>query len=145
GLGPGLFAAAMTVGRLGTHLLGARLSEVRLVMGGGVLIAAGSLLLALATVPWVALTGILIVGSGVSVLAPTLFSAVGRRSKPGRQGADLAAVSALGYVGFLAGPPIVGLISGASSLPFALGLLGLLGLGLTAAAPRVLRDPARLA
>ncbi len=145
GLGPGLFAAAMTAGRLGTHLLGARFTEVRLVVGGGLLIAGGSVLLAFATVPWVALTGIGVVGAGASVLAPTLFSAVGRRSAPGRQGADLAAVSALGYVGFLAGPPLVGLVSGASSLPVALGLVGVFGLMLAIGGPLALREPTKRA
>ena len=141
GLGPGLFAGAMTVGRLATHRLGVRHSEVRIVAVGGVLIAAGSLLLALAGSPAVALVGIVIVGAGTSVLAPTLFSAVGARSVAGRQGGDLAAVSALGYLGFVAGPPLVGLISGATSLPVSLGLLGVLGLALAAAAPAVLRAP----
>ena len=142
-LGPGLFAGAMTAGRLGAHVIGGRFSEVRLVVGGGLLIAGGSVLLAVATVPAVALVGVVLVGSGVSVLAPTLFSAVGARSAPGRAGADLAAVSALGYTGFVIGPPLVGLISGATSLPVALGLLGVLGLALAAAAPAVLREPAR--
>jgi len=138
GLGPGLFAAAMTGGRLGTHALGARFTNVRLVVSSGGLIALGSLGLALATHAAAALVGIVIIGAGTSVLAPTLFSAVGSRSDAGRHGADLAAVSALGYLGFLAGPPLVGLVSGATSLPVALGLLGLLGVGLAAAAPRVL-------
>lgn len=141
GLGPGLFAGAMTAGRLATHALGVRFTDVRLVVAGGVLIAAGSVLLAAAGSPPVALAGIVIVGCGTSVLAPTLFSAVGSRSEPGRQGVDLAAVSALGYLGFVAGPPLVGLISGATSLPVSLGLLGVLGLVLAAAAPAVLRAP----
>ncbi len=140
-LGPGLFAGAMTAGRLGAHVVGGRLPETRLVVGGGLLIAGGSVLLAVAPVVSAALLGVVLVGAGVSVLAPTLFSAVGARSAAGRQGADLAAVTALGYTGFVIGPPLVGLISGATSLPVALGLLGILGLLLAGAAPAVLRVP----
>lgn len=143
GLGPGLFAAAMTAGRLGSHVLGKdHRDEVVLVCGGGA-VAAGALLLAVAPVPVVALMGVAVAGAGCSVLAPTLFAAVGARSEPGREGAALGAVSTLGYVGFLIGPPVIGVLSAATSLPIALGGLGLLGLVIAATGPVVLRRPVR--
>lgn len=145
GLGPGIFAAAMTLGRLATHVLGARYRETVLVAGGGACVAFGAVLLAAAPSPTPGLVGLFVAGAGTSVLAPTLFSAVGARSQAGRQGADLATVSMLGYVGFLAGPPVVGLISGASSLPTALGLLGVIGLLLAVTGPAILRAPVRAA
>lgn len=141
GLGPGLFAAAMTAGRFGSHLLGKGHRETTVVRVGGVAVAAGPLLLAVAPVPVLALAGVALAGAGTSVLAPTLFSAVGSRSQEGRQGAALGAVSTLGYIGFLVGPPVVGLISAATSLPVALGSLGLVGLALALAGPLVLRLP----
>jgi hypothetical protein len=67
-----------------------------------------------------------------------LYSAVGEHAAPGRQGADLAAVSALGYAGFVAGPPLVGAISAATSLPVALGSLGGIGLALAITGPLLL-------
>lgn len=39
------------------------------------------------------------------------------------EGAGVATVSGLGYLGFLVGPPVIGLISEASSLRIGLGLL----------------------
>lgn len=145
GLGPGLFAGAMTAGRLGSQLLGKGHRDDLVLASGGVGVAVGALLLAFAPSVPLALLGVAVAGAGTSVLAPTLYSAVGARSDPGREGAALGAVSTLGYVGFLVGPPAVGLVSGATSLPIALGLLGVLGLLIAAAAPLVLRRPSRSA
>lgn len=142
GLGPGLFALAMTVGRLSSHVLGAGHRDEVVIAVGGTAVAAGALLLAVAGSPPLALVGVVVAGAGCSVLAPTLFSAVGARSRPGREGAALGVVSTLGYVGFLVGPPVIGLLSAASSLPTALGLLGLVGLLVAVAGPLVLRTPA---
>ncbi|MCW2622414.1 MAG: major facilitator superfamily transporter [Frankiales bacterium] len=131
GLGVGLFGGLMAAGRLGAHVSqrsGRSQPATRdrdLVAGGGALLAVGVVLLALAPAAWLSLVGTALAGLGVSVLAPTLFSAVGERSAPGRQGADLSAVAGLGYAGFLSGPVLVGLLSGATTLPTALALLGL--------------------
>jgi MFS family permease len=143
GLGPGLFAAAMTAGRLGSHVLGKDSRDEVVLATGGSAVAAGALLLAVAPVPVVALIGVALAGAGCSVLAPTLFSAVGSRGAPGREGAALGAVSTLGYVGFLIGPPVIGVLSAATSLPIALGCLAVLGLLMAAAGPVVLRRPVR--
>ncbi len=139
GLGPGIFAAAMTLGRFGAHAVVKPGHDALAVGGGGVLLALGSALLAVAPSPGVGLAGLALAGLGVSVLAPTLFSAVGARSAPGRQGADLAKVTALGYAGFVTGPPLVGVLSGATSLPVALGTLAGVGALLAVGGPLLLR------
>lgn len=142
GLGPGLFSAAMAAGRLGGGLLGHRVRDSVLVAVSGSGLAVGVLVLAVAPSIPVALAGLLLAGAGTSVLAPVLYGAVGRRAAPGRQGADLAVVTSLGYVGFVAGPPLIGLLSSVSSLPAALGLLSVLGVALAALAPRAVRRTA---
>jgi hypothetical protein len=140
GLGPGLFAGAMAAGRFAVQWL-ARPGTDALVVGGGAgAVTAGLLLLALAPSPALALVGATVAGAGVSVLAPTLFSAVGARSAPGRAGADLAAVSALGYAGFVAGPPLIGLLSALTSLPTALALLAVVPVAVAVVGPLVLRQ-----
>lgn len=141
GLGPGLFAGAMAVGRFSAHAFARPGRDVVVVALGGGGIALGALVLGLAPSVPVALTGLVLAGLGTSVLAPTLFSAVGARSASGRQGADLAAVTALGYAGFIAGPPLVGLLSSLTSLPTALALLSVLGAALAVGGPLVLRRP----
>ena len=142
GLGPGLFAGAMAVGRLSAGALGHRVRDGRLVAVAGSALAVGALVLAAAPTAPIALGGLLLAGLGTSVLAPVLFSAVGRRAAPGRQGADLSAVTAVGYAGFVTGPPLVGAISAASSLPIALGLLSVVGVMLAVATPVAVRDRA---
>ncbi len=140
GLGPALFAGAMGVGRLAGHVLGSRTAPGRLLSGAGALTAAGVALLVLAPSPPLALVGLAVAGAGASILAPVLYTAVGARSAPGRQGADLAVVSALGYGGFVAGPPLVGAVSAGTSLPVALGLLGGVAALLGVAGPLVLGE-----
>ena len=141
GLGLALFAGAMGVGRLAAHVLDARVGPARLLGYGGALTAVG--VAALVGLPSTvsALAGLVVAGAGASVLAPVLYTAVGLRAAPGRQGADLAVVSALGYGGFVAGPPLVGAVSEATSLPFALGTRGVVGVLLAVAGPLVLRSP----
>ena len=143
GLGPGLFAAAMAAGRFGAQVLARPGTDVLVVSGGAGVLTGGVLVLALAPNPGLALVGTVLAGAGISVLAPTLFSAVGARSAPGRQGADLALVTALGYVGFVAGPPMVGLLSALTTLPTALALLAVLTAGIAVVAPLAFRAPAR--
>jgi len=108
---------------------------------GGLTTSLGAVLLAAAPNAPTGLAALALAGAGTSVLAPTLFSVIGARSAPGREGADLATAAGLGYVGFLAGPPLVGAVSAATSLPVALAGLGVFGLGLAILGPVVLRRP----
>jgi MFS family permease len=145
GLGPGLFAASMVVGRLASHVVSRPGHERTVIAAGGLAAGAGAVLLSLAPGPAVGLAALVLAGAGTSVLAPLLFSAIGARSSPGREGADLSTASGLGYVGFLAGPPLVGAVSASTSLPVALASLGLFGLLLAVAGPVVLRRPTAVA
>ena len=81
-------------------------------LGGGLLIGT----------PTVAIVGFGLVGLGIANMIPVLFSAAGRI--PGVQaGTALAAVASTGYLGFLAGPPLIGFVAEAMSLPVALGIV----------------------
>lgn len=129
----------MAAGRFGVHLLAPRRgSEGRVVAGGATVLGLGVLVLALAPAPGVALAGAVVAGCGVSVLAPTLFSAVAARSAPGRQGADLALVTSVGYAGFVVGPAVVGLLSELLTLPAALASLALLAAAIAVTGPLLL-------
>jgi MFS family permease len=129
GAGPGVaaagyavFSAAMTAGRLGGDRLTARFGRVPLVRVGSLLAAAGvTLALAVGTVP-AALVGFVCAGAGFSVLVPLVFSAAGRLDSRSA-GPGLAAVTTAGYLGFLAGPPVIGFIAEQHTLPVALGVV----------------------
>lgn len=142
-LGVGLFAGAMGVGRLGAHVLGRRWSDSRLVVAGALVSSGGiALLVAAASLP-LALAGLALAGAGTSVVAPVLLSAVGKRAAPGRQGEDVALVNGLGYLGFITGPPLVGVASAATSMPVAFGLLAVIALLMAGAGPLVLAERRR--
>jgi MFS family permease len=62
-----------------------------------------------------ALLGFLLIGMGVSSVVPMVYSAAGK-STTMAAGTAITAVSSLGFMGFLIGPPAIGFIAEASSL-----------------------------
>ena len=79
----------------------------------------------LAERPALAVVGCGAVGLGIANVVPILFSAAGRT--PGvAPAAALAGVATMGYLGFLAGPPVIGLVADAAGLRTGLAVVGLL-------------------
>jgi fucose permease len=116
------FAAGMTIGRLTGDALNRRLGATLLLRAGSALAA-----LALGTVlilgdPLVAIAGLVLIGIGVANAVPLLFSAAGH-SDVEISGPSIAAVSSMGSIGFLVGPPFIGFLADATSLPLALATL----------------------
>lgn len=116
------FSAAMVAGRLGGSWMLARAGRT-FVLAGGALTAAGGILLA-ALVPSLALAivGFTLVGLGLSNLFPAALGEAGALAGPH----GVAAASTIGYTGFLAGPPIIGLLAEGVGLPAALTTISLL-------------------
>jgi MFS family permease len=133
GLGPGVFGASMMLGRLYGQTT--RLGDRRLLVGGGALGAIGCLLAATAPGPAVALVGLALGGAGVSLYAPIIFGAGGRRSA-----SAVATVTTLGYVGLLIGPALVGGVAQLTSLRGSFAVLALVATAVGAAATRVRLD-----
>lgn len=77
-----------------------------------------------------AIIGFLLVGIGVSSVVPLVYSAVGK-SKTLSPGVAIAAVSTVGFLGLLLGPPIIGLIAGITSLRVSFAILAFMGLCVT--------------
>ena len=93
----------------------------------GLLIATG---LGLAVVfPYLstAITGFFIVGFGVSSVVPLVYSEAGR-SKIVSPGVALAAVSSIGFLGFLIGPPMIGIVAGLFSLRISFLIISIIGI-----------------
>lgn len=82
-----------------------------------------------------AIAGFLLVGMGVSSVVPLVYSVVGK-SKKLSPGVALAAVSTLGFFGLLLGPPIIGLIAGATSLRLSFALLTIMGISVAVLATK---------
>ena len=128
GAAPGVFAGAMFVGRLAGQRIGDRFSERKLLSGGALVAAGGTVMLALAPVPFVALVGLALAGGGISMVAPALFARAGRQASPSGRATAIARVTTIGYTGFIIGPALVGFIAEATSLRIAIATLAILAL-----------------
>jgi MFS family permease len=140
GLGPGLFAGAMATGRLLSQRV-ERPSVASRMLFAGIAAAAGLLLAVLAHDAALALVGFVIAGAGLALSAPTLFGVAGRLGGEGAHGSALSTVAILGYLGFLVGPPLIGAVSGASSLRGGFVFLCAMAVVLAACAPLLRESP----
>jgi predicted MFS family arabinose efflux permease len=127
------FSAAMAAARFGGDAMRARFTPVALLRGSGVLAAAAMTLVLLTDLPWLALVGFAGVGIGFANVVPILFGASAR--VPGVEPASgIASVSAVAYLGFMAGPAVIGLLARASSLTAALYVVVIFAAALAASA-----------
>ncbi|WP_241682754.1 MFS transporter [Actinomadura sp. J1-007] len=128
GTGPGLAglgyagcAVAMTVGRLAGDRVVARFGPVRVLRAGALVAALGLGAGLLADHPAAAVTGFTLFGLGVAPVAPVTFSAAG--NLPGVPAASgISRVTAVGYLGLLGGPPVIGFVAQATGQAWALAV-----------------------
>jgi len=120
-IGYALFSGGMGI----TRLIGDRLRQgfgaVRLVSVSAAITAVAMALALMVPHPMAAIFALAIVGLGLGNVAPVLFAG-GGRLEPNAPGRGIAAVTTLGYSGFLAGPPLIGFTAEIVGLPAALGL-----------------------
>jgi MFS family permease len=129
-----VFSIGMGVGRLLADRLWARWGTDRLLRRSGALAALGFAVGLGAGTAASAVAGFLALGLGLAGVIPTLFRA--GADQPGvSTGPALAAVSSLGYLGFLAGPPIIGGLAQLTSLRLACSVLVFAGLVVLLLAP----------
>lgn len=127
------FSAAMAAARFGGDAMRARFTPAALLRGSGLVAAASMTLVLLTDLPWLALAGFAGVGVGFANVVPILFGASARL--PGVEPASgIAAVSAVAYLGFMAGPAVIGLLARASSLTAALYAVVIFAAALAASA-----------
>lgn len=120
------YMVAMTAGRFGGDWLVGRFGVKPMLQASGLLMGTGMALAALVPTMVVAGFGFVLVGLGVSCVVPLVFSMAGR-SAALSGGAAIAAVSTVGYFGFLMVPPLVGFIAQAANLRWAFALMSGLG------------------
>ena len=135
-----VFSAGMTTGRLVGDWVTGRLGPVRTLQAGALLTGVSLGAALLIGMPIAALIGLFAVGLGVANGVPLMFSAAGRQ--PGTAaGPAIAAVASMGSFGFLIGPPIIGVLADAVSLPWALTTLILAAAVVFALARRAAGEP----
>jgi MFS family permease len=130
------FSLCMGIGRLGGDWLVGRFGTISSIRAGGILAAIGLAAVLLVPSVGLALVGFAGIGLGISIIFPLLLSAAGR-SREVSSGTALAAVSTLGYLGFLAGPPVLGVVAHSTTIGVALWLVVALCIGIAALAGSV--------
>jgi predicted MFS family arabinose efflux permease len=133
--GYAVFAIAMAAGRFSGTAVAERLGRHGAVRAGGLVSFAGVLLTVLGPGLVAAYLGAALWALGVCLVFPAAVSAGGE--SPGRPADAIAAVTTIGYGGFLVGPPLIGLLADQVGLGRALLVLLVLAGGIAALAPAV--------
>ena len=135
-LGYVAFMATMAGGRFLADWLVMRFGVKKMLQLSGMIITCG--LLTAVIFPYIvsATVGFLLVGIGVSSVVPMVYGVAGK-SKTMSPGVALAAVSTIGFLGFLLGPPTIGFIAQAAGLRLSFTLIAMLGFGTAVLATKV--------
>jgi MFS family permease len=121
-MGYGVFAIAMTIGRLNGDYIVSRTGNKKAVIGGCLMASAGFVLVIATPIIFITLLGYIIIGFGCSCIVPVLFRA--SANIPGLSKVEgFAMVTTGGLIGFLAGPSLIGFISEKVDLSAGLSLL----------------------
>jgi len=120
------YVSTMATGRFVGDWVAFKLGIKKMLQVSGLLMASGLLLAVLFPQFITATIGFLMVGAGVSSVVPMIYSAAGK-SKIMSPGVAIAAVSTIGYLGFLFGPPFIGFIAQVTSLRISFGLIAIMG------------------
>ncbi len=123
--GYAVFSVTMTIFRFSGDAITARIGRGWMIRLGGLIAAVGLTMVVLAPSPFLAMAGFGVAGIGFSSIIPLVFAASGHIPNVS-ESAGVSFVTGLGYIGFLVGPPMIGLIAQFTSLRFGLSTLVLL-------------------
>lgn len=130
------FMGTMAGGRFTADRLVTRFGVTRVLKLSGITSTLGLLLAVLFPNIYTATLGFLLVGLGVCSVVPLVLALAGK-STTMAPGIAIAAVSTIGFFGFLVGPPLIGFIAQAASLRWSFALISILGLGTTLLASKI--------
>ena len=126
GAGFAAFSVTMAVFRLVGDAVVARLGSRLTLVGGGAIITFGLVLAIVAPWPVLSAVGFALVGLGAANVVPVVFSGASRvPGMPSNLG--VAAVTTMGYVGFLATPPVLGFVAHTYGLTVSMAVVALMG------------------
>jgi MFS family permease len=117
----GFYQTGMAIARFTGDALRLRFGAVRMVWASALLTALGTAIALFVPSVGIAMGAFFVAGIGIGNVAPVLFAG-GGRLEPDAPGRGIAAVTSLGYSGFLAGPPLIGIVAEFSNLQWSLGL-----------------------
>lgn len=126
GAGYTAFMISMAAGRFIADSVTHKIGVKRVLQLSGLLMVTGLLISVVFPYQIPAIMGFLLVGIGVSSVVPLAYSAASKSTTmPPSQA--LSTVTTIGFFGLLVGPPVIGLISGASDLRTAFAFLIIMG------------------
>jgi MFS family permease len=125
--GFGLYAIAMAATRFTGDWLAEQISGKWLLIVSGLLIVVGIGSLLSCNSWYIAALGLMFAGFGTANIVPVLWSAAGRDPVIG-PGPAISIVSTIGYLGFLAGPPMIGGAASFIGLRAGMGIIVIAGL-----------------
>lgn len=125
-LGYTAFMAMMATGRFVGDRLVTKFGVKRVLQFSGCLIVTGLLTAILIPNLYMTTAGFLLTGFGVSSVVPLTYGLAGK-SKTMSAGMAIAAVSTIGYLGFLFGPPVIGYIAKAANLRYSFAFIAVFG------------------
>jgi MFS family permease len=137
GLGYALFSAGMALSRFVGDRLRSKFGSVMVVRWSALLVAGAMVPALFAGNANVSIAAYGFAGLGIGNIVPVLFGG-GGRLEPQHPGRGIAAVVAMGYAGFVVGPPFIGLLGGTIGISRAL-LAIVAGAVIIAAAARLAR------
>lgn len=129
-LGYTVFMATMATGRFLGDKLVTSFGIQKMLQASGIIISAGLAIAVLFPTIVPATLGFFLVGLGVSSVVPLVYSAAGK-SKTMSPGVALAAVSTIGFLGFLLGPPLIGFIAELAGLRWSFSIIAIIGFSTT--------------
>lgn len=138
-LGLAAFSIGMIIGRLRVDKLVDLFGRSWVLRWGGIGSALATFLLMAAPPDWLALIGWLLLGVAMSGVVPQVFAAAGRIGETHHHGRNLAKVVGITYLGALAGPSVIGLLTFFLPLNLALGFAALLAILIVLFTPKLAR------
>jgi MFS family permease len=130
------FSGGMAISRFIGDWLRTKLGAVHLVRWSAVAAVLAIVIALSVDDPPIVIMGLTAAGLGLGNIAPVLFAG-GGRVEPLAPGRGIAAVTTLGYTGFLVGPPLIGFTAELTGLRLALGLTAVAALIVATAASAV--------
>src|SRR5215203_2877090 len=126
GAGYTAFMCTMAGGRFIADWITHHLGFKKTVQYSGILISTGLAMAIFFPFLLPAIIRFSLVGLGVPSVVPLIYSQAGK-SENISPGAAFTAVSSISFLGFLIGPPVIGIIAGAFDLKISLALIALIG------------------
>ncbi len=105
-----VYALFIALGRLFTDSIRKRFSDINIILGCGVLTGIGLIIMISGINVYLAITGLLISGFGLSCFVPVIYSLAGNQ-KNVNPGLGIAMVNTVSGTGFLFGPSVIGFIA----------------------------------